>query len=105
MICGARPSMTAETPSPPNDSLYSLHPTMPSSVLILRKSKYRCPALACSDSTRVIFMAIFSVRSSPRVASRRLRRLEYGKLALKFLHHARQHRAVADLVVDRLGRL
>src|SRR5262245_38563654 len=102
MICGARPSMTAETPSPPNDWLYSLHPTIPSSVLILRKSKFRCPASACSDSTRVIFMAILSVRSFVSVASGRLRRPEHGKLMLEFLDNAREHRAVADLFVDHL---
>src|SRR5712692_3191832 len=51
------PSITAETPSPPNDSLYSLQPTRPSSVEILRKSKLRCPASACRCSSLVIFMA------------------------------------------------
>src|SRR4026207_2256132 len=48
--------MTAETPRPPKDSLYSLQPTMPSSVLILRKSRFRQPASAWSDSIVVIFM-------------------------------------------------
>src|SRR6266404_4062467 len=98
MICGTSPSMTAETPSPPNDSLYSLHPTRPSSVLILRKSKFRCPALACSDSTLVIFMMVSSGSEAPSgPASRRLRRPQHGELALELLHHARQGRAVADL--------
>src|SRR4026207_713864 len=48
--------MTAETPRPPNDTLYSRQPTMPSSVLILRKSRFRQPASAWSDSIVVIFM-------------------------------------------------
>src|SRR5690606_15187813 len=38
-----------------NDSLYSLQPISPSSVLILRKSKLRCPASACRHSSPVIF--------------------------------------------------
>src|SRR6185503_10540031 len=49
--------MTAETPRPPKDSLYSLQPTSPLSAVILRKSKLRCPASACRCSTAVIFMA------------------------------------------------
>src|SRR5712691_521889 len=57
MTCGASPSITAETPRPPNDSLYSLQPMTPSSVLILRKSKLRGPASACKCSSFVIFMA------------------------------------------------
>ena len=48
--------MTAETPGPPNDSLYSLQPTRPLSVVILRKSKLRPPASAWSDSISAIFM-------------------------------------------------
>src|SRR6185503_3645112 len=54
---GASPAIAAETPTPPNDSLYSLHPTRPSSVPILRKSRLRQPPSACSDSTVVIFIA------------------------------------------------
>ena len=57
MSSGASPSMTAETPRPPKDSLYSLQPTSPSSVVILRKSRLRQPPSACSDSIFVIFMA------------------------------------------------
>src|SRR5262245_38743393 len=56
MSAGARPAMAADTPTPPNDSLYSLQPTRPSSVVILRKSKFRCPASACSDSIFAIFI-------------------------------------------------
>src|SRR5262245_66132388 len=48
--------MTAETPRPPNDSLYSLQPTRPSSVVILRKSKLRWPASACRCSILAIFI-------------------------------------------------
>jgi len=51
-----RPAIAAETPTPPKDSLYSLQPTRPSSVLILRKSRLRQPPSACSDSTFVIFI-------------------------------------------------
>src|SRR2546425_11890893 len=54
---GARPSMTAETPRPPNDSLYSLQPTSPLSAVILRKSKLRWPASACKCSRLVIFIS------------------------------------------------
>src|ERR1700730_14241923 len=57
MSSGASPAIAAETPTPPKDSLYSLHPTRPSSVLILRKSRLRQPPSACSDSTVVIFIA------------------------------------------------
>src|SRR5262245_3527855 len=53
---GATPSMTADTPRPPNDSLYSLQPTRPSSLVRLRKSKLRWPASACRCSTLAIFM-------------------------------------------------
>src|SRR5262249_59153346 len=53
---GASPSITAETPRPPNDSLYSLQPTRPSSVVILRKSKLRWPASACRCSILAIFI-------------------------------------------------
>jgi hypothetical protein len=35
---GASRSMIVVTPEPPNDSLYSLHPTTPPSVVIFRKS-------------------------------------------------------------------
>src|SRR5262245_64891645 len=56
MMVGASRSITADTPGPPNDSLYSLQPTRPSSVVIFKKSKARCPASACSDSTLAIFM-------------------------------------------------
>src|SRR5438552_5618174 len=56
MIDGASRSITADTPGPPNDSLYSLQPTSPASVVIFRKSKLRWPASAWSDSTLVIFM-------------------------------------------------
>ena len=48
--------MTAETPRPPNDSLYSLQPTRPLSVVIFRKSKLRPPASAWRCSTLAIFM-------------------------------------------------
>src|SRR5919106_866503 len=54
---GARCSIADVTPLPPNDSLYSLHPIRPSSVLILRKSKLRFPASACRHSNPVILMA------------------------------------------------
>src|SRR2546422_11626653 len=57
--------MTADTPAPPKDSLYSLQPTSPSSVVILRKSKLRCPASACRDSRRAIFMAA-TIAQGPR---------------------------------------
>src|SRR5262245_33059238 len=56
MTCAARPSITADTPRPPNDPLYSLHPIRPSSVLIFRKSKLRWPASACRCSIFVTFM-------------------------------------------------
>src|SRR3989442_12622170 len=58
--------MTADTPAPPKDSLYSLQPTSPSSVVILRKSKLRCPASACRDSRRAIFMAATIAQGPPR---------------------------------------
>src|SRR5262245_47873777 len=98
--------MTADTPSPPKDSLYSLHPTMPWSVLILRKSKLRWPALACNDSTLVIFIVLsFAFERSLEHSSWRLRRPQHGELALELGHHARQDGTVADLVVDRLRGL
>src|SRR5688572_12058395 len=55
MSSGFSRSITAETPSPPKDSLYSLQPTSRSSVLIFRKSSVLQPPSACSDSTPVIF--------------------------------------------------
>ena len=46
MMLGARRSMTCETPRPPKLSLYSLQPTTPESVVILRKSNARPPPSA-----------------------------------------------------------
>src|SRR6266567_614401 len=63
MTCDARPSITADTPRPPNDSLYSLQPIRPSSVLIFRKSKLRWPASACRCSIFVTFMPDLRSRS------------------------------------------
>src|SRR5215510_3248006 len=57
MTWDASPSITAETPRPPKDSLYSLQPMRPSSVLIFKKSKLRWPASACRCSIFVTFMA------------------------------------------------
>ena len=48
----------AVTPVPPKDSLYSLQPTSPSSVVILRKSKLRWPASACRVSRLSIRIAL-----------------------------------------------
>src|SRR6266852_5309495 len=56
MTVGARRSITAERPAPPNASLYSLQPTTPVSVVTLRKSKLRDPASAWSDSTLAILI-------------------------------------------------
>ncbi len=67
----ASPAIAAETPMPPNDSLYSLHPTMPSSVLILRKSRLRQPPSACSNSIFVIFIASPSGRPVREAAAGR----------------------------------
>src|SRR5882724_2758680 len=53
---GARRSITVERPAPPNASLYSLQPSIPVSVVTLRKSKLRDPASAWSDSTLAIFI-------------------------------------------------
>ncbi len=47
----------AVTPRPPNVSLYSLQPTTPWSVVILRKSKLRQAPSALSGSMRSIFMS------------------------------------------------
>src|SRR5438094_5204163 len=52
---GTRLSMVADTPSPPNDSLYSLQPTNPSSAVIFKKSKARPPASAWRCSNAAIF--------------------------------------------------
>src|SRR5262245_3991888 len=80
---GVSPSMTAATPTPPNDSLYSLQPTRPSSVVILRKSKLRRPASAWSDST----LAIRIVLLSPPPLGERERTLALDAARGEALHH------------------
>src|SRR5437870_3803991 len=93
MTCAARPSITADTPRPPNDSLYSLQPIRPSSVLTFRKSKLRWPASACRCSIFVTFIPDLQPRSpAPRALPRRR-----GVVDLR--------RAEADLAQDLHGVL
>src|SRR5262249_61232347 len=79
----ARRSMTAASPAPPNDSLYSAQPTSPVSVVSFRKSKLRVPASQCSDSSLAIFMGGPSWMS---VGGRSRAQHAHGRAAKEGLH-------------------